>query len=88
MACPAERSGTGESHSRNLDAEHGLTTTASLWAVATTGFAVGSVLHLEATAAAALILTILTVAKPFEEWLAHWNKQYQIFLWVELPSVP
>jgi putative Mg2+ transporter-C (MgtC) family protein len=65
----------------------GLTTAASLWAVAAIGLAVGSGLYLEATAATVIILAILTVVKPFEEWLQHRNKQYEMFLWADPQTV-
>lgn len=65
----------------------GLTTAASLWAVAAIGLAVGSGLYLEATAATIIILVILTVVKPFEEWLQHRNRQYELSLWVDRHTV-
>jgi putative Mg2+ transporter-C (MgtC) family protein len=65
----------------------GLTTAASLWAVAAIGLAVGSGLYLEATAATAIILGILTIVKPFEEWLQHRNQQYEFYLLADPHSV-
>ena len=46
----------------------GLTTAASLWAVAAIGLAVGGGLYLAATAAVVIILLILAGVKPLEEW--------------------
>jgi putative Mg2+ transporter-C (MgtC) family protein len=65
----------------------GLTTAASLWAVAAIGLAVGGGLYLEATAATGIILGILTVVKPFEEWLQHRNKQHRLIVLANRHSV-
>ncbi|HTJ03457.1 MAG TPA: MgtC/SapB family protein [Methylovirgula sp.] len=65
----------------------GLTTAASLWAVAAIGLAVGSGLYLEATAATVIMLAILTAVKPFEEWLQHRNRQYELYLWADPQTV-
>ena len=48
---------------------HGLTTAASIWAVATIGLAAGGALYLAATAATAIILVILALIKPAERRL-------------------
>lgn len=48
---------------------HGLTTAASVWAVAAIGLAAGGALYLAATAATAIMLIILSVIKPLEERL-------------------
>ncbi len=48
---------------------HGLTTAASVWAVATIGLAAGGALYVAAIAATALLLVILAVIKPFEDRL-------------------
>jgi putative Mg2+ transporter-C (MgtC) family protein len=61
----------------------GLTTAASLWAVAAIGLSVGGGLYLEATAATVIILAILTIVKPFEEWLQHRNRQYEFFVFAD-----
>jgi putative Mg2+ transporter-C (MgtC) family protein len=65
----------------------GLTTAASLWAVAAIGLAVGSGLYVEATAATVIMLAILTAVKPFEEWLQHRNRQYELYLWADPQTV-
>jgi putative Mg2+ transporter-C (MgtC) family protein len=65
----------------------GLTTAASLWAVAAIGLAVGGGLYLEAAAATGIILGILTVVKPFEEWLQHRNKQHDLIVLANRHSV-
>jgi putative Mg2+ transporter-C (MgtC) family protein len=46
---------------------HGLTTAASIWAVASIGLAAGGALYMAATAATAIMLIILAVIKPVEE---------------------
>lgn len=38
-------------------------------------------------AAQVVILAILTVVKPFEEWLQHRNKQYEMSLWADPQTV-
>jgi putative Mg2+ transporter-C (MgtC) family protein len=48
---------------------HGLTTAASIWAVATIGMAAGGALYLAAAAATLIMLVILTVIKPLEDRL-------------------
>jgi putative Mg2+ transporter-C (MgtC) family protein len=48
---------------------HGLTTAASLWAVAAVGLAVGGGLYASALATTFLILVILAWLKPLERWL-------------------
>jgi putative Mg2+ transporter-C (MgtC) family protein len=48
---------------------HGLTTAASIWAVAAIGLAAGGALYLAATAATAIMLIILALIKPVEERL-------------------
>ena len=45
---------------------HGLTTAASIWAVATIGMAAGGALYMAATAATVIILVILALIKPVE----------------------
>jgi putative Mg2+ transporter-C (MgtC) family protein len=46
---------------------HGLTTAASIWAVAAIGLAAGGALYLAATAATAMMLVILALIKPVED---------------------
>jgi len=46
---------------------HGLTTAASIWAVAAIGLAAGGALYVAATTATAIMLVILIVIKPVEE---------------------
>jgi putative Mg2+ transporter-C (MgtC) family protein len=46
---------------------HGLTTAASIWAVAAVGLAAGGALYLAAVAATALMLVILALIKPLED---------------------
>lgn len=46
---------------------HGLTTAASVWAVASIGLAAGGALYLAATAGTAIILVILALIKPIED---------------------
>jgi len=65
----------------------GLTTAASLWAVAAVGLAVGGGLYLEATAATVIMLGILTIVKPFEEWLQHRNKHYEFSVLADRNSI-
>lgn len=48
---------------------HGLTTAASIWAVAAIGLAAGGALYLAATAAALIMLVILALIKPIEDRL-------------------
>jgi putative Mg2+ transporter-C (MgtC) family protein len=48
---------------------HGLTTAASIWAVAAIGLAAGGTLYLAAIAATTMILVILAVIKPLEDRL-------------------
>ena len=48
---------------------HGLTTAASVWAVAAIGLAAGGALYLAATAATGLMLVILALIKPIEDRL-------------------
>ena len=48
---------------------HGLTTAASIWAVAAIGMAAGGALYLAATAATLIMLVILAVLKPVEDRL-------------------
>jgi putative Mg2+ transporter-C (MgtC) family protein len=48
---------------------HGLTTAASVWAVAAIGLAAGGALYLAAAAGAAIMLVILAVIKPLEDRL-------------------
>jgi putative Mg2+ transporter-C (MgtC) family protein len=52
---------------RRNQAVHGLTTAASIWAVAAVGLAAGGGLYLAATAASLLMLVILAVVKPLED---------------------
>src|SRR6266702_1970119 len=65
----------------------GLTTAASLWSVAAIGLAVGGCLYVAAIAATLIILAILTVGKPLEEYLQHRNKQHELHLRVDAGSV-
>lgn len=55
----------------------GLTTAASLWAVAAIGLAVGSGLYVESVAATALILVILAGIKPLEERMQQRHKTHE-----------
>jgi putative Mg2+ transporter-C (MgtC) family protein len=48
---------------------HGLTTAASIWAVAAVGLAAGGALYMAAGAATAIMLVILAVIKPLEDRL-------------------
>jgi putative Mg2+ transporter-C (MgtC) family protein len=48
---------------------HGLTTAASIWAVAAVGLAAGGAMYLAAIAATAIILFVLAVIKPLEDRL-------------------
>ncbi len=55
---------------------HGLTTAASVWAVAAIGLAAGGALYLAATSGAVLMLVILSVVKVLEDRLlgqSHWQ---------------
>src|SRR3954453_14196999 len=54
---------------RRNQAVHGLTTAASIWAVATVGLAAGGGLYMAATAATVLMLVILAAIKPLENRL-------------------
>ena len=54
---------------RRNQSVHGLTTAASVWAVAAIGLAAGGGLYLAATAATVLMLTILAAIKPLEDRL-------------------
>jgi putative Mg2+ transporter-C (MgtC) family protein len=65
----------------------GLTTAASLWAVAAVGLAIGGGLYIEATAVTIIMLAILIAVKPFEEWLQHRNRQYNISLVADTNTV-
>ena len=58
----------------------GLTTAASLWAVAAIGLAVGGGLYLAAIAATAIILVILAGVKPLEERFRNSRKALEIRL--------
>jgi putative Mg2+ transporter-C (MgtC) family protein len=58
----------------------GLTTAASLWTVAAIGLAAGGGLYIPAAAATLIIITILSAAKPLEEWLQHRNQSHDIHL--------
>jgi putative Mg2+ transporter-C (MgtC) family protein len=58
----------------------GLTTAASLWAVAAIGLAVGSGLYVESVAATALILIILAGIKPVEERLQQRHKTHEFVI--------
>jgi putative Mg2+ transporter-C (MgtC) family protein len=59
---------------------HGLTTAASIWAVAAIGLAAGGALYVAATAATAIMLVILAVMKPVEERLVgHGHRERRTF---------
>jgi putative Mg2+ transporter-C (MgtC) family protein len=58
----------------------GLTTAASLWAVAAIGLAVGSGLYLESVAATVLILAILAGIKPLEERLQRRHMTHEFII--------
>ncbi len=62
------------------DIVRGLTTAASLWAVAAVGLAIGGGLYVPATAATLIMLAILTVLKPVEEWFQHRNISHELTL--------
>jgi putative Mg2+ transporter-C (MgtC) family protein len=61
----------------------GLTTAASVWAVAAIGLAAGSGLYLAALLATLLMLIILTTMKPIEELLAHAGIRHTLTLLIE-----
>ena len=61
----------------------GLTTAASLWAVAAIGLAVGSGLYVVATGATAIILIILAGLKPIERWYFESRQSHELRLIVE-----
>ena len=61
----------------------GLTTAASLWAVAAIGLAVGGGLYLSATTATAIILLILAGIKPLEERLRGGRHAVELYLRAE-----
>ncbi len=61
----------------------GLTTAASLWAVAAIGLAVGGGLYLCATTATAIILVILAGIKPLEERLRGGRRAVELHLMAE-----
>lgn len=58
----------------------GLTTAASLWAVAAIGLAVGGGLYIESVAATVLILIILAGIKPIEERLQQRHKTHEFVI--------
>jgi putative Mg2+ transporter-C (MgtC) family protein len=58
----------------------GLTTAASLWAVAAVGLAVGSGLYVESVAATGLILIILAGIKPLEERMQQRHKTHEFIV--------
>jgi putative Mg2+ transporter-C (MgtC) family protein len=51
---------------------HGLTTAASIWAVAAVGLAAGGAVYGTAVAATVIMLVILAVIKPLEDRYVHW----------------
>jgi putative Mg2+ transporter-C (MgtC) family protein len=65
----------------------GLTTAASLWAVAAIGLAVGGGLYVAAVATTAIILIILAGVKPLEERFRHGRKTLEIRLKSERGAV-
>ncbi len=62
---------------------HGLTTAASLWAVAAVGLSVGGGLYVMALSATALILIILAVIKPVEKRLFNNRRQRIVTLLID-----
>jgi putative Mg2+ transporter-C (MgtC) family protein len=56
---------------------HGLTTAASVWAVAAIGLAAGGALYYAATASTALMLVILAVIKPLEDRILRGHREHQ-----------
>jgi putative Mg2+ transporter-C (MgtC) family protein len=71
--------GAGSIILRN-DAVKGLTTAASLWAVAAVGLAVGGGLYFASVAATAIILVILAGLKPIEERFRNHRQAVQLDL--------
>lgn len=65
------------------DVVRGLTTAASLWAVAAIGLAVGGGLYVEAVAATVIILLILAGIKPLEKWYQSRNQTLNMRLKVD-----
>jgi putative Mg2+ transporter-C (MgtC) family protein len=65
------------------DVVRGLTTAASLWAVAAIGLAVGGGLYVEAVAATIIILVILAGIKPLEKWYQSRNQTLSMRLKVD-----
>jgi putative Mg2+ transporter-C (MgtC) family protein len=59
---------------------HGLTTAASVWAVAAIGLAAGGGLYLAATVATGLMLVILAVIKPMEDYLFNHGRHQTLYL--------
>jgi putative Mg2+ transporter-C (MgtC) family protein len=74
---------------RHNETVFGLTTAASVWAVAAVGLAAGCGLYLAALLATLLMLVILTAMKPLEEWLAHEGVRHTLTLLIEggMPSI-
>ncbi len=62
----------------------GLTTAASLWAVAAVGLAVGGGLYVAALGATAIVVIILAIMKPIERMIFRRNRTRQISIGVEL----
>ena len=79
--------GAGSIILRN-EAIKGLTTAASLWAVAAVGLAVGGGLYYASVAATLVILVILAGLKPFEERFHHHRQAVQLRLEVRQGETP